>query len=139
MNDNIPQLIEQLDNQFQDGSVQRLWWAQDGASAHQLIAARSSLLEIFQNRLIALHLPTEWPPRSSDLAPCNYFHLGTSQKQSVSMATEKSMIRGTRYRIKQVVLRRVFLNMRQRKFLEMVATLSNATYFNFQPRFPKQI
>lgn len=53
----IGQLIDLFDNQFQDGHFQRLWFAQDGGTAHQLIAVRNKLLETFQNRVIALHLP----------------------------------------------------------------------------------
>lgn len=77
LNENIiPQLIEIFNHQFQDGHFLRLWWAQDGAPAHQLIAVRNRLLETFERRVIALHLPVEWPPRSPDLTPCDYFLWG---------------------------------------------------------------
>ena len=36
----IPQPIELFNNQYQDGHFLRLWWAQDGSPAHQLIAVR---------------------------------------------------------------------------------------------------
>jgi hypothetical protein len=34
------------------------------------------LLEVFESRVIALHLPVEWPPRSPALTPCDYFLWG---------------------------------------------------------------
>ena len=34
------------------------------------------MTEIFQNRIIALAHPTEWPPRSPDLTTCDYFLWG---------------------------------------------------------------
>ena len=74
LNDSIPQLM--LNNQSRNGHFQRLWWAQDGAPAHQLIAVRNRLLDIFQRRVVALHFPVEWPPRSPDLTPCDYFLWG---------------------------------------------------------------
>ena len=77
LNENImPQLTDIFDNQFQNGRFLRLWWAQDDAPAHQLVAVRDMLLEVFQRRVIALHLPVEWPPRSPDLMLCDYFFGG---------------------------------------------------------------
>ena len=74
LNDNIiPQLIELFNNQFRKGHFLRLWWAQEGAPAHQLIAVRNRLLDTFQQRVIALYLPVEWLPRSPDLTLCDYF------------------------------------------------------------------
>ena len=52
---NISQKIENFNRQFQDGHFLRLWWAQDGAPAHQLIAVHNRLLEVFERRVIALH------------------------------------------------------------------------------------
>jgi hypothetical protein len=52
----IPQLIELFNNQYQDGHFQRLWWAQDGAPAHQLIAVRERLSEMFADRVIILYI-----------------------------------------------------------------------------------
>ena len=52
------------------------WWAQDGAPAHRTVEISEFLTELFQNRIIALDHPTEWPPRSPDLTPCDYFLWG---------------------------------------------------------------
>lgn len=50
-----------------------IWWAQDGAPAHRLIVVRNLLRELFGNRVVALNHPVEWPPRSPDLTPCDFF------------------------------------------------------------------
>jgi hypothetical protein len=49
---------------------------QDGAPAHRLIAVGDRLRELFGHRVIALHHQVEWPPRSPDLTPCNFFLWG---------------------------------------------------------------
>ena len=54
-----------------------LWWAQDGAPAHRLIAVRDRLNAVFgNNRVIGLGHNVEWPPRSPDLTPCDFFLWG---------------------------------------------------------------
>lgn len=74
--DIIPVLEVQFAQQLDNGNFQRLWWAQDGAPAHRLIAVRNLILRKFQNRVIALNTPHEWPPRSPDLTPCDFFLWG---------------------------------------------------------------
>jgi len=53
-----------------------LWWFQDGAPAHRTIAVRQSLRRKFENRIVALNHPIEWPARSPDLTPCDFFLWG---------------------------------------------------------------
>ncbi len=73
--DVIPQLQLHFVQQ-ENGSFHRLWWAQDGAPAHRLIAVRNRLQELFGQRVIALYHAVEWPPRSPDLTPCDFFLWG---------------------------------------------------------------
>ena len=68
----VPQLELHFERQ-QGGVFRRLWWAQDGAPAHRLIAVRDRLRELFAHRVIALNHEVEWPPRSPDLTPCDFF------------------------------------------------------------------
>ncbi|KAF2352904.1 Protein of unknown function DUF4817 [Trinorchestia longiramus] len=51
----------------------RLWWFQDGAPAHRLLVVKERLRELFGTRIVALSYDIEWPPRSPDLTPCDYF------------------------------------------------------------------
>ena len=70
----FPQLAEHFNNQYWEGRFRGLWWAQDGAPAHRVIAARDCLIDVFgNNRVIGLGHDVEWPPRSPDLAPCDFF------------------------------------------------------------------
>ena len=72
----LPELFDTFIDQFENGHFTRLWWAQDGAPAHRSDEIREFLTEFFQRRIIALHHPREWPPRSPDLTPCDYFLWG---------------------------------------------------------------
>ena len=72
----FPQLAGHFRDQYLDGVFQKLWWAQDGAPAHRLIAVRNLLNEAFVNRVIVLKHDVEWPPRSSDLTQCSFFLWG---------------------------------------------------------------
>ena len=73
----FPQLAERFNNQHWEGMFRGLWWAQDGAPAHCLIAVRDRLNAVFgNNRVIGLGHNVEWPPRSPDLTPCDFFLWG---------------------------------------------------------------
>jgi hypothetical protein len=56
--------------------INRAWWIQDGAPSHRSVAVRNKLNEVFANRIIALGHQVEWPPRSPDLTPCDFFLWG---------------------------------------------------------------
>ena len=58
------------------GTFRHLWWVQDGTPAHRLHAVTARLRELFGNPVIALHYAVEWPPRSLDLTPCDFFLWG---------------------------------------------------------------
>ncbi|KAF0711882.1 DUF4817 domain-containing protein [Aphis craccivora] len=49
------------------------WFQQDGATAHTARCSRAVLQKMFPGRLISLRENITWPPRSSDLNPCDYF------------------------------------------------------------------
>ena len=125
LNENIiPQMIENFNHQFQDGHFLRLWWAQDGAPAHQLIAVRNRLLEVFERRVIALHLPVEWPPRSPDLTPCDYFLWGylkdkvyRTPPQDINDLRRKIQLEADALRGNPELIRRVAREMRRRSDL----------------------
>lgn len=60
----------------QNGELRHLWWAQDGAPPHRRRTVTDRLRELFGNRVIALNQPVEWPPRSPDLTPLDFFLWG---------------------------------------------------------------
>ncbi|GFU48634.1 putative DD41D transposase [Trichonephila clavipes] len=56
--------------------VQELWFQQDGATCHTARATIYLLKDTFGDRLISRFGPVNWPPRSCDLTPLDYFLWG---------------------------------------------------------------
>ena len=56
--------------------MDHVWWFQDGAPAHRLLAVKNRLINVFGNRLVALGTNVEWPARSPDLTPLDFFVWG---------------------------------------------------------------
>jgi len=50
-----------------------IWFQQDGATAHTSRASMAVLREHFPERLISIRGNLEWPARSPDLTPCDFF------------------------------------------------------------------
>ncbi|GFW43064.1 uncharacterized protein TNCV_1474591 [Trichonephila clavipes] len=57
--------------------VQELWFQQDGATCHTARATIDLLKDTFGDRLISRFGPVNWPPRSCDLTPLDYFLWGS--------------------------------------------------------------
>ncbi|GFV31848.1 uncharacterized protein TNCV_2087511 [Trichonephila clavipes] len=53
--------------------VQELWFQQDGATCHTVRVTIYLLKDTFGDRLISRFGPVNWPPRSCDLTPLDYF------------------------------------------------------------------
>ncbi|GFX85459.1 uncharacterized protein TNCV_3716311 [Trichonephila clavipes] len=56
--------------------VQELWFQQDGTTCHTARATIDLLKDTFGDRLISRFGPVNWPPRSCDLTPLDYFLWG---------------------------------------------------------------
>ncbi|GFW14032.1 DUF4817 domain-containing protein [Trichonephila clavipes] len=56
--------------------VQKLWFQQDGATYHTARATIDLLKDTFGDHLIFRFGPVNWPPRSCDLTPLDYFLWG---------------------------------------------------------------
>ncbi|GFX32843.1 putative transposable element [Trichonephila clavipes] len=56
--------------------VQQLWFQQDGATCHTDRATIDLLKDTLGDRLISRFGPVNWPPRSCDLTPLDYFLWG---------------------------------------------------------------
>ncbi|GFY36301.1 transposable element Tc3 transposase [Trichonephila clavipes] len=56
--------------------VQELRFQQDGATCHTARATIDLLKDTFDDRLISRFGPVNWPPRSCDLTPLDYFQWG---------------------------------------------------------------
>ncbi|GFY07082.1 histone-lysine N-methyltransferase SETMAR [Trichonephila clavipes] len=53
-----------------------LWFQQDGATCHTARSTIDLLKDTFGDRLISRFGPVNWPPRSCDLTPLDYFLWG---------------------------------------------------------------
>lgn len=58
------------------GLMNTVWWQQDGAPPHYARSVRGYLGERFGTRWISRGGPVEWPPRSPDLNPLDFFLWG---------------------------------------------------------------
>ncbi|GFU97576.1 DUF4817 domain-containing protein [Trichonephila clavipes] len=67
--------------------VQELWFPQDGATCHTARATIDLLKDTFGDRLISRFGPANWPPRSCDLTPPDYFVWGYV-KHSLQLARQ---------------------------------------------------
>ncbi|GFV50825.1 DUF4817 domain-containing protein [Trichonephila clavipes] len=61
--------IPELNNR----DVQELWFQQAGAACHTARATIDLLKDTFDDPLISRFGPVNWPPRSCDLTPLDYF------------------------------------------------------------------
>ncbi|GFW85066.1 uncharacterized protein TNCV_3248061 [Trichonephila clavipes] len=59
-----------------DEGHNELWFQQDGTTCHTARATIDLLKDTFGDRLISRFGPVNWPPRSCDLTPLNYFLWG---------------------------------------------------------------
>lgn len=56
--------------------TEEMWFQQDGATCHTSGTTIALLCETFDGRLISLRGDQQWPPRSRDLTPCDFFIWG---------------------------------------------------------------
>lgn len=60
-----------------------LWFQQDGAPPHYSVAVRNYLNNTFPERWIGRRGTIEWPPRSPDLTPLDFFYGATLRVKSI--------------------------------------------------------
>lgn len=99
-----------------------LTFQQDGHPAHTSLIARNILNRKFPERWIGLHGPREWPPRSPDLTPMDFFAWGYLKNKIYDTLPEnpeelKNKIRNACAEINPLMLRRVREN-----FMRRIAT-----------------
>ncbi|GFU58323.1 uncharacterized protein TNCV_4389921 [Trichonephila clavipes] len=70
--------------------VQELWFQQDGATCHTARAIIDLLKDTFGDRLISRFGPVNWPPRSCDLTPLDYFLWGyVNDRKELELRAER--------------------------------------------------
>ena len=70
-------LNEFLLPKFEEEDTDDIWFQQDGAPCHTASATIDLLCTVFENRIISRNTDINWPPRSYDLTPLDYFLWGT--------------------------------------------------------------
>ncbi|GFV60657.1 putative transposable element [Trichonephila clavipes] len=68
-----PLLLTFFIPELNNHDVQELWFQQDGATCHTARATIDLLKDTLGDRLISRFGPVNWPPRSCDLTPLDYF------------------------------------------------------------------
>lgn len=71
----LPDLLHQV------ADIGHVWFQQDGAPAHVAKDTKQLLMSNFQGRIISRDFEHEWPPRSPDLTPCDYFLWGVVKEE----------------------------------------------------------
>lgn len=72
LRDLLPDLLDNVPLAIADNLI----YQQDGAPAHYSLAVRNWLDDHFGDRWIGRRGPTEWPPRSPDLTPLDFYAWG---------------------------------------------------------------
>ena len=70
--DILPEMLENVPLQVR----QQLWFQHEGAPAHFALDFREYLNNVFPNRWIGRSRPVQWPPRSPNLTPMDFFIWG---------------------------------------------------------------
>jgi hypothetical protein len=61
---------------FDGHGAENVWFQQDGTTTHTSGRSLGILREMFLGHVVSLRGDIEWPPRSSDLTPCDFFLRG---------------------------------------------------------------
>ena len=69
-------LNEFLFPNVEENDMDDVWFQQDGATCHTANVTIELLGTVFENRIISRNSDVNWPPRSCDLSPLDYFLWG---------------------------------------------------------------
>ena len=75
------------------------WFQQDGATPHTANESIDLVKSVFGNRTVGRRLAVNWPPRSPDLTPLDFFLWG-NLKERVFKDVKATTVRGLKDRIK---------------------------------------
>ncbi|GFV03346.1 uncharacterized protein TNCV_4019431 [Trichonephila clavipes] len=78
-----------------------LWFQQDGATCHTARATIDLLKDTLNDRVISRFGPVNWPPRSCDLTPLDYFLWG--YVKSLVYADKRQTLDHLEYNIRRVI------------------------------------
>lgn len=90
-NDLVPELVR-IFGQQANGAIRRSWFIQDGAPAHRCVAVRNRLQQLFPHRVVGLGHGVEWPPRSPDLTPLDFWLWGDVKASVYAAGPPRSLL-----------------------------------------------
>lgn len=101
------------------GYNSQTWFQQDGATCHTSNASMEVVREMFPGKVISKRGNIEWPPRSPDLSPLDFFLWGFLKNKIYSnkprtITALKGNIRAEMAAIPTATCRRVFDNLKIR-------------------------
>lgn len=67
------EILTRFINELDDNELENGYFQQDGATPHCTQQTLNMLAEYFQGRIISRHTAIDYPPRSCDLTPCDFF------------------------------------------------------------------
>ena len=65
---------------IEEYDLENMWFQQNGATCHTTNANMALLQETFPGRVISRRGDINWPPRSCDLTPLDFFFCGATRK-----------------------------------------------------------
>jgi len=77
-----------------------IWFQQDGASCHTANATVDLLRIVFKNRIISRNADVNWPSRSCDLTPLDYFY---GELSKMSYTNQPETIQELKHKIKVAI------------------------------------
>jgi len=69
-------MLEDFFPRMEEKDIDDIWFQQDGATCHTANVPIDLLLDTLENRIISRRGDVNWPPRSCDLTPLDYFLWG---------------------------------------------------------------
>ena len=69
-------LIEFLFTKIEEENIGNIWFQKDGAKCHTSEAILDVLRPVFEDSIISCRTDVDWPPRSCDLTPLDYYLWG---------------------------------------------------------------
>jgi hypothetical protein len=112
-------IVEQFFDNLPLALTQNVWFQLDGAPPHYAINTRQRLHEMFHNQWIGRGGPVQWPPRSPDLTPMDFFLWGHIKetvyaKPTTTIEDLKDRISAACASISQAALRSVYKSIEHR-------------------------
>lgn len=95
-----------------------LWYQQDGAAPHYAVGVREYLNQVFPNRWIGRRGTVEWPPRSPDLTPLDFFLWGHLKNVVYKSRPDNIEELKNRIRIECSNISQITINRVQQEFID---------------------